>query len=300
MKDRTDAKPAITGEGLKNRESRAQRKRSTSHNENASSDDRFYGLKPSRSRPWKKSLIEWFWFLFILLGLWSITALVMDNALVCPTPWACLEQMVLQVQNPTFLLSAFSTIGRAMESLVLSFVLGLAASFLGAFWKPAGSFLGKLVSLFQTVPNVCYIILLLFWTSREQTVILTGFFLLFPLVYREFYEQLESLKKRYAEVWKIYPQPAWVRMFVICLPMMKPAFLSALKSASSLAFKVCVTSEILTGLQPGIGKSLQMARLDLNPAGVVGWSIWLILIVFCFEKLWNWIADRLFGDGSVR
>lgn len=300
MKDRTNTKPSIAGADKKNGKNIDLSKDPISGKDNVCAADRSFGLKTSRSRPWEKSLIEWFWFLFILLGIWTAAALVMDNALVCPTPWACLEQMVLQVQKPTFLLSALSTIGRAMESLVLSFALGLAASFLGAFWKPAGSFLGKLVSLFQTVPNVCYIILLLFWTSREQTVILTGFFLLFPLVYREFYEQLESLKKRYAEVWKIYPQPAWVRMFVICLPMMKPAFLSALKSASSLAFKVCVTSEILTGLQPGIGKSLQMARLDLNPAGVVGWSIWLILIVFCFEKLWNWIADRLFGDGSVR
>lgn len=244
----------------------------------------------------KKAVREWTAFLLILFGAWTLLALCMDNALVCPAPWQTFEQMLIQVQKPTFFLTIGTTILRAMEALGLSFVFGVLVAFVSAFYSWCSGFFNRLVSLIQTVPNVCYIILLLFWTSREQTVVLTGFFLLFPLIYRTIYEELLGLQKRFEPVWTIYPQPAWVRMVKICLPMLKPAFLSALKSASSLAFKVCVTSEILTGITPGIGRSLQTARLDLNPAGVLGWSIWLILLVFIFEKLWNALISFMFRE----
>lgn len=243
----------------------------------------------------KQSLKEWFWFAVIVLGIWTIASLSISNALICPTPWQVSEAMMEQIQSTQFLTSIGLTIARSLWSLLCSFVFALAASFLAAFYPVCRGFLNRLVSLMQTVPNVCYIILLLFWTSREQTVILTGFFLLFPLIYRTVYEELRSLQKQYREVWAIYPQPAWTRMFIICFPMLKPAFLAALKSASSLAFKVCVTSEILTGLPAGIGKSLQVERLAIHPAGVIGWSIWLILIVFAFEKIWKILLEKVFS-----
>lgn len=246
---------------------------------------------------WKNSqIIQWLAFLVILVLFWQILASIADNSLICPTPLQTMEQMVLQIQRPDFVMILFMTIARAMESLALSFALAVLLAGAGAFCSWIGGFFSRLVSLMQTVPNVCYIILLLFWTSREQTVVLTGFFLLFPLIYRNLYEELCSLKIRYHDVWIIYPQPVHILLFKICLPMLRPAILSSLKSASSLSFKVCVTSEILTGITPGIGRSLQTARLDLNPAGVMGWSIWLIVTVFIFEKLWTLLLKRLFAS----
>lgn len=248
----------------------------------------------TKNKTIKRSLLEWAAFFMILLALWSLAALAADNALICPTPWQTAEEMLVQAQSPAFVSTLAMTIGRALLSLAVSFVSALVCAMLAAFFRLVRGFLNRLVSLMQTIPNVCYIILLLFWTTRAQTVILTGFFLLFPLIYRTMYEELMALCETYRDVWLIYPQPVFVKMFTICLPMLRPAFFSALKSASSMAFKVCVMSEILTGITPGIGRSMQTARLALNPAGVIGWSLWLILIVFAFEALFSLLLEQLF------
>ena len=244
----------------------------------------------------QKSLQSWIWFIIIIISFWWILSACMHNPLICPSPFQVVHQMVLQIQNPDFVTALLNTMGRALSSLALGFAIGLPCSFLGAFYPFWREFLNRLVSVLQTVPNVCYIILLLFWTDRTLTVILSGFFLLFPLIYRSLYEQLSDLCRRWKDVWILYPQPKWVLTTRICFPMLRAALAAALKSASSLSFKACVTSEILTGLAPGIGKKIQIARLDLNLAGVCAWSLWMILFVFLFEKLWNLLAVRLFSQ----
>ncbi|MBF0579027.1 hypothetical protein IM774_04360 [Erysipelotrichaceae bacterium RD49] len=250
--------------------------------------------KPSVSKA--GGLFYWLMFLGTVGVAWQIAASILNNSLICPSPFGVLAQMAVQIQSPGFLASLLFTIGRALIALAVSLLLAIPASFAGAFFIPAKEFLNRLVSILQTVPNVCYIILLLFWTDRNMTVILTGVFLLFPLIYRSLYEQLAQLIHQYRPIWIVYPQPRIVLMSRICFPMLRPAFLAAIKSASSLGFKACVTSEILTGIAPGIGKKIQIARLDLNLAGVFAWSIWLILLVFCFEKLWNLCIDHLFAE----
>lgn len=255
---------------------------------------RYSPPKPSVSKA--GGLFYWLLFLAIVIGIWQMAASILDNALICPGPLAVAGQMVVQIQSPGFLGAMFFTIGRALAALAVSLVLAIPASFAGAFFTAAREFLNRLVSILQTVPNVCYIILLLFWTDRNMTVILTGVFLLFPLIYRSLYEQLTQLIHQYRPIWIVYPQPRYILMSRICFPMLRPALLAAIKSASSLGFKACVTSEILTGIAPGIGKKIQIARLDLNLAGVFAWSIWLILLVFCFEKLWNLCIDHLFAE----
>lgn len=236
-----------------------------------------------------RPVLEWVWF-FLIVGIgWQLLAILVNNALICPSPVTVLWHMKEQFVSPDFWPVILQTILRAMLALLLSFAAAVPCAFLAAFYPLCSGFLNRLVSVLQTVPNVCYIILLLFWTSRVQTVILTGFFLLFPLIYRTLYEQLCAIQKDWKDVWILYPQPRWVLMIKICLPLLQPALLAALKNASSLSFKACVTSEILTGLSFGIGRKIQSARFDLNLAGVAGWSLWLVLLVFLFEKLISWL-----------
>lgn len=248
---------------------------------------------------WATQIVQWILFWLLLAGAWQLLSLWIHNALICPSPLHVLREMMRQILLPGFWQSLAATVLRALLALGLSFLAALPIAFLSAFYAWIGGFFNRLVSLMQTVPNVCYIILLLFWTGRTQTVILTGFFLLFPLIYRGLYEQLCALRRRWRDVWVIYPQPTWILMRKICLPQLRPALSAAIKTASSLSFKVCVTSEILAGLSTGIGKKIQTARFDLNLAGVAGWSLWLVLLVFCFEKIWGFLLSRLPGSDSI-
>lgn len=238
-------------------------------------------------------VLHWILFLAVVISLWEVISLITDNSLVCPGPGLVFSQMMDQLSSPTFFITIGSTIARAVLALVLSVVFGCLAAFLAFFSKWARSFLDKIVSLLQCIPNIAYIIILLFWAGRWQTVQLSAFFMLFPSVYRSLHEQLQAIQKEWKMVWTVYPQPRWVLAWKICLPLLGPALLSSIRSASSVSFKVCVMAEIMAGLGTGIGRSMQAARMDLNLAGVLAWCIWLIIIVYIAEKLWIVLCQKL-------
>ncbi|MBR5207508.1 MAG: ABC transporter permease, partial [Erysipelotrichaceae bacterium] len=50
-------------------------------------------------------------------------------------------------------------------------------------------------------------------------------------------------------------------------------------------FKVCVMAEILGQVSAGIGRQMNIGRLNLDLASVFGWTLWLILISYGLQKI---------------
>lgn len=241
-----------------------------------------------------KSLKGWIFFLVCIFSVWSLASLAVDNSIICPAPWEVFSQMMEQAQNAKFYTAMGYTLLRTLAGLALSFLCACVFCLAGFFWKPFGGFMDRIVVILQTIPNVAYIILLLFWTSRENTVILVIFFLLFPMMYRDLQESLNSIYSRWKDVFALYPQPWSVMVKQAFVPQMRPVISACLKSGASLAVKAGVMAEILASVTYGLGRLMQSARLNVNVAGVMGYVIWLLILVFVFEKLISLLLDFVF------
>lgn len=82
---------------------------------------------------------------------------------------------------------------------------------------------------------------------------------------------------------------------MVYLPLLRPAMASSWITCSSLGFKVVVMAEIMTSVSLGIGANMQYDRLNVNLAGVMAWTIWLLICVCIFNKLLKKVLERLFG-----
>jgi len=45
-----------------------------------------------------------------------------------------------------------------------------------------------------------------------------------------------------------------------------------------MGFKVCVMAEILSQVKTGIGRQMNIGRLNLEIASVFGWTLWLLML----------------------
>lgn len=241
-----------------------------------------------------KKIVRWALLITLCLLLWQTAALVIDNSLVCPAPAAVLKVMAVQLQSPSFFSAVSATLLRMIAGLLLSFVSGVSLAALCFRFRKLAWICAKLVTFLQSIPNVAYIILLLFWTGRNESVILVQFFLIFPIVWRDFYEVLTEIGRKWHEVFYLYPQPLPELLQKAALPLLRPALYASLKSASSLGLKSAVMAEILASVSNGIGRSLQVCRLNLDFAGVIGWVLWLVLLSALLERFWSFVFDRLF------
>ena len=217
--------------------------------------------------------------------IWLVIAVIIDNVYILPSPLDVLDSMIKLVVEPIFYSSVFMSVFRALLSVVISFVMAILLALLSIKNHFLSSLLEKVILILRSIPNVTFVILLLFWVSRETMVFIVSFLLLFPMIYQNLYESLKEQKMLWNDVLKIYPQDLLITINRIYIPLMRSAVVSSLITASSLAFKVGVMAEILGQVQTGIGRQIQLARLDINLAKVMAWTLWLLLIVFVFDIL---------------
>ena len=138
-------------------------------------------------------------------------------------------------------------------------------------------------------------ILLLFWVSREISIYIVSFLLLFPIFYQNLFEAIQDISQSWKDIFQIYPQSWFKKMQMVYLPLLRPAMASSWITCSSLGFKVVVMAEIMTSVSLGIGANMQYDRLNVNLAGVMAWTIWLLICVCIFNKLLKKVLERLFG-----
>jgi len=60
--------------------------------------------------------------------------------------------------------------------------------------------------------------------------------------------------------------------------MLKNEFFESLKTGIGLGVKVCVMAEILSQVKTGIGKEMNISRLNLDISSVFGWTCWLMIV----------------------
>lgn len=240
-------------------------------------------------------LKQWIVFLIVIALLWTVASLWIDNSIILPAPWEVLKQMVVQVQESDLYLSLGMTFFRVLLSVSLSSLFGMVLAFVSQRYKTFSLYFEQILLFLRSIPNVTFVILLLFWVNREASVYIVAFLLLFPIFYQSFYEAVQDINGLWKDVFSVYPQSFFTKLRLVYLPFLRPAIVSSWITCSSLGFKVIVMAEILTSVSWGIGTNMQYARLNVDLAGVMAWTIWLLICVSIFNKLLKKVLERLFG-----
>lgn len=201
--------------------------------------------------------------------------------------------MILQVSFVSFYKALLSTLLRAFLSILISLMAAFLFSFYCLHHDFFYRFFEKALVIVRSIPNVTFVILLMFWVKREISVYIVAFLLLFPVLFDILYQALKEIETKWKDVFILYPQRFLTRLQYVYLPMLKSPLKAGMSSAASLSFKVCVMAEILASVSSGIGRGMQLDRLDLNLAGVMAWTIWLLICVYIFNKLILKILDYL-------
>ncbi len=215
---------------------------------------------------------------FLILIFWQLFSFVLNNEFLLPGPFDVVCSMIELLHRPDFsqivISTSLRTLSACMISLAAASVLGIAGGLIPSFAR----YFAPVHQLVKTIPNITYMILILIWMGQERSVSIIVFFILFPVFYAQFLHSTQSIHQKINELLMIYPislKEKWLRVIV---PMLIPEFFNALKTGVGMGFKVCVMAEILSQVKQGIGRQMNIGRLNLDLASVFAWTLWLILI----------------------
>ena len=229
--------------------------------------------------------------LLILITWQYISSILPNSDLFLPSITDVADHLIHDLQSTHTLYHISTTLNRTLVTFVISMILGITIAMFSILSNTLEHFFRPYELLLKSIPNISYMFLLFLWIPKtSDAVYLIIFLILFPLFYTSTLQGAKMLEQDLKDVLKLYDESIYTKVTKIYLPQCSSYIHTTAISCISLAFKVCVMSEVLGSVKYGIGRMLYFHKLSLNMEGVFSWTIIIIVMNYILE----WSMNKLF------
>lgn len=214
--------------------------------------------------------------LLVLLITWFCLGLIISNDVILPGPLAVGSRLIEMMQDGNFYLMLGATFLRAHVAFLVSLLLGVSLAFMSFKWESFEMIISPWLKSLQTIPQISFIILLLFWLDTEASILCVVMLMAFPIAYFNQLEALNSIEQDYLDIIWISHQPWWYNFKKAYFPLSYSGFKATVQGVLPICIKVTIMSEVLIFTNIGLGRALNHARANIDMIGVFSWTIALI------------------------
>ena len=176
--------------------------------------------------------------------------------------------------------SSLRIIAGFLTGLFLGALLG-ALSYKVSFFK---DILSPFMSVIKAVPVASFVVLLLIWAGSGKLSFFISFLIVLPNVYVSTLSGFESTDKDLLMMAAVYKYDLRERLLFIYRESVLPYVISNLKVTAGLAWKSGVASEVIGLPDHSLGSRIYMSKIYLDTAGLLSYSLVVILLSYIFEK----------------
>lgn len=223
------------------------------------------------------------------VAIWFCAALALDNDILLAGPVQTCEALLANLVSADFWMivaeSSVRIVGCAVAFSLLGMLLGLTASY--SMWMR--SLLAPLIQVMKSVPVVCVVVILLVTIGPQGAVAITIAFVALPPFYVVMLSAAEQSASDTARTLRLMGASATSVFFAFTCPALLPGLKDAAKTSMALSWRAGVMGELL-GLPLGsIGTALYVSKLTLDTAGLLAWTIIVMLLAWICERAFVWL-----------
>lgn len=223
--------------------------------------------------------------IFAILVLWQMASGMIQKEVILPYPGDVLQQMVAHLFQQSFYIAVISTIIRVMIGFFLALIIGVFLGILSGLFSDFRQYIQPLMTFFQTIPQIGYILILLVWFSSHIALLIIIFLMLVPTFYFNTLQGMLHIDSDLQDIIQLYHHSFLYNLRYAYLPLIQGYILSAIQTTLPLGLKVGVMTEIFVSTQYGIGKQLYLARVQIDMTSIFAWVLWMALMAFLMIKL---------------
>lgn len=231
----------------------------------------------------KKGLIS-FISICLLLLVWQLTALSMDQPELIPSVPDLIKALFQLFATGTFYKSIFATVLRGISGILLSFAAAITAAFLFARYELLYELSRPLLTIMRSVPVISFILLALIFLDPEGIPLMIAFLTMFPLLAENLTKGIINLTPGLSIMADQFRISRKNKLMHIFYPQLKPFLFSGLTSAIGFGWRAIIMGEVLSQCAFGIGGEMKRAQLFISVPELIAWTIIAILISFFFDK----------------
>ena len=219
----------------------------------------------------------------LLLGVWEVVALLMDNSLLLPTFSKSCVDLWNNLTSAHFYISFSYKLLRTFISLVIAGILAVALKALSAYNAFLRTFCESIVSILRSFPTIAIILFLLLWTNNQIAPIIICILVVMPIVYAG----LKGLKidEKTNTMAKIFEIKGADYFKFVMFPHLQKIIVPLLASSIALNLKIMVASEVLACTYHSLGGMMQTASVYFDMGNLLALAFITIVTAILLEKL---------------
>ncbi|MBR1297411.1 ABC transporter permease [Bradyrhizobium sp. AUGA SZCCT0042] len=229
----------------------------------------------------------------VVAGLWQVASLFFPPFLfpsLVTVFWRCLEILGTWSQFADVL----ATVLRILAGLTGAFVIGCILAILMARSRRMDEFIAPVLTLFQGIPALSWVVFAIIWFHGIETRIL---FIMIMTTLPAFAFQvlgaLRGMSRDLVEMVMSY-RPTRIKLLrVMIIPAVLPDVLTAWKVNLGNASRVVVVAE-LVGATGGVGYELLQQQQQFDMAGALAWTLQLVFFVLIVQAVLSQIESLVF------
>ncbi len=232
------------------------------------------------------------------LAAWQLLSLIVHNNIMLVGPVETIGALAERLPEAEFWGSIGATFGRIVLGFLLGSMVGIALALLSYRHTLLREILSPFVGALKTVPVASFIILALIWVGSGNVSMFISFVVVFPMLYLNTLEGLQSLDPKLLEMADVYRIPFASRLRYIYVPGVYPFLVSAFQLALGMSWKSGVAAEVIGQPLKSIGNHLYLSKIQLDTAGLLAWTLVIILLSYVFEKVFLLLFTKLCGRSA--
>lgn len=231
--------------------------------------------------------------IIVLFSLYELFSRIVDKAIILPSCLEIMNEVIVIVSRADFGDIVFSTLSKTLTAFVSVLAISLVLGILAGYFKGLALFLFPMVTLLRTIPTVSIIIIILIWFGREVGPIFIVGLVVFPILYELISQSMNQVDADLRDVCYLFGGTPLEKFKALYYPQVLLSLYSGIQATLGLAFKVMVMAEVMAQSRLGIGQALNYEKTYLNMAGVLAWSILLMMIVLVFDAMVSYLMKKL-------
>ncbi len=222
--------------------------------------------------------------LFWLL-IWQIASMVVNSALLLPSPLATLESLLRLMQKAEFWRSTLYSVFRILAGYALSVVAGALLGVLTAGSEPLDILLRPIRSVMKATPVATFALLMVLWLPEQMVSVFAAFVMVLPLTWTNVQEGIRATDQNLLEMAQLFRFGKLKTLRLVYFPSVLPGLLAACATGLGFAWKAGVAAEVIARTANSIGKHLVESKSYLEIPDMFAWTAVMVALSVLFERL---------------
>lgn len=231
----------------------------------------------------------------VALFIWQVAAMLIDMDFLVASPLSVSVRLFEIVFDGSFAAVLWQSCRRIILGFFLGGVCGAIFGVVAGRFKIIEILLWPYMITVKSVPVASFVVIALIWLSSSVLSVFISFLIVLPIIYNNVLTGIRSVDPKISEMADVFGLSFSKRAVYVWLPALKSFLLSASKTAAGLAFKSGVAAEIIGIPSGSVGEQLYNAKVHLESADLLAWTVLIVAASAVFEKLFLWLFEKIYA-----